>query len=291
MNGEPSDAQSENPEPPPAEPAPPQPQHMVLCRRCRRFSPADAVRCLFCRAPSRDPEAERSAARERFETEETGKRFSALFWIFGLLLAVNVQLFWYFRDTPDVKPLTEPMVRNSAMALTVAEAVDALLVIFAFARLRTVIEPAPGIGRRRRLGWLLAIPLLALLLAANTGYHWVLMTIADIKPEVDEIVTSGHHRIWLLALYCVQPAIIEELFCRRLAFDFFSHHTTVGTAAFASAAMFASMHTGALVAFPYFVLFGFVMAWLRWWSGSLVLPMILHFAHNFLISIHELATT
>lgn len=288
MNGEPSDAQSENPETPPVEP---EPQHMVLCRRCRRFSPAGAVRCLFCRAPSRDPEAEHAAAQDRIETEETGKRFSALFWTFGIMLAVNVALSWYFKGTPDVTPMTEDMVRNSATALTVAEAVDSLFVIFALVKLRSIITPAPGIGNRPRLAWLIAIPLLAFLLAVNTAYHWALITLSGIKPEVDEMMSSGHHQIWLLVLYCVQPAIIEELFCRRLTFDFFSHHTTVGTAAFASAAMFASMHTGALVSFPYFVLFGFVMAWLRWWSGSLALPMILHFAHNFLISIHELAPT
>ncbi len=186
--------------------------------------------------------------------------------------------------------MTEPLVRETATALTIAEGVDTLFVIFAFISLRRVIAPAAGAGSRRRTAWLVAVPLLALLLAANLGYHWALMDLAGVKPETDDLMAPGHHRWWLMALVCIQPAIVEELFFRRLTFDFFSNHTTRGTAAFASAAMFAGAHTGALISFPYFVLFGIVMAWLRWWSGSLLLPMLMHFTHNLSISLYELAT-
>jgi membrane protease YdiL (CAAX protease family) len=55
--------------------------------------------------------------------------------------------------------------------------------------------------------------------------------------------------------------------------------------------MFAGAHTGALLSFPYFVIFGIVMAWMRWWSGTLALPMLMHFAHNLCISLHELAAS
>lgn len=234
--------------------------------------------------------AARRDLRALSETEETGKRVSALFWFFGFLLLTNVLLFWSQRGGPDEKPMSEPAVRQTAIALTVAEAVDTLLVIFAIISLRGAIPPVTGAGSRRRMAWLVAVPLLALLLAANLGYHWALMDIAGVKPETDELMSAGHHRLWLLALICIQPAIVEELFFRRLTFDFFRSHTTLGTAAFASAAMFAGAHTGALLSYPYFVIFGIVMAWLRWWSGSLALPMLMHFSHNLLISLHELAT-
>lgn len=234
--------------------------------------------------------AARRDLRAHTETEETGKRVSSLFWIFAFLLLTNVVLSWSQRSRPDVKPMTGPMVRQTAVALTVAEAVDTVLVILAFVILRKAVAPAAGIGGRRRTAWLVALPLLALLLAANLGYHWALMTIAGVKPETDDMLTTGHHQYWLLALICIQPAIVEELFFRRLTFDFFRNHTTLGTAAFASAAMFAGAHTGALMAYPYFVLFGIVMAWLRWWSGSLALPMLMHFTHNLAISLYELAT-
>lgn len=190
-----------------------------------------------------------------------------------------------------MKPMTESMVRRTAIALTFVEAVDTILVILAIIILRRAIAPDARGGRHRRMAWLVAVPLLALLLAANLGYHWALMDLAGVKPETDDLMEAGHHKWWLLALICIQPAIVEELFFRRLTFDFFCNHTTRGTAAFASAAMFAGAHTGALLSFPYFVLFGIVMAWLRSWSGSLALPMLMHFTHNLIISLHDLATS
>lgn len=241
----------------------------------------------------RNPDTAGAAQRDlraHAETEEAGKRVNSLFWFFAFLLLTNVVLSWSQRGRPDVKPMTEPMVRETAIALTVAEAVATLLVIFALISLRRAITPAAGVGSHRRMAWLVAVPLLALLLAANLGYHWALMDLAGLKPETDDLMSAGHHRWWLLALVCIQPAIVEELFFRRLTFDFFSNHTTRGTAAFASAVMFAGAHTGALLSFPYFVLFGIAMAWLRWWSGSLLLPMLMHFAHNLSISFYELAT-
>lgn len=234
-------------------------------------------------------DAARRDLRDIAAMHEAGKPVSALFWFFGILLLTNVVLFWSQHGRPDVEPMTEPMVKQTATALTIAEGVDTLLVIFAMIHLHNVIAPAVGTGARRRMAWLVAMPLLALLLAANVGYHWMLMDLAGISPETDVLMSAGHHRWWLLALVCVQPAIVEELFFRRLTFDFFRSHTTLGTAAFASAAMFAGAHTGALMSYPYFVLFGIVLAWLRWWSGSLALPMLMHFTHNLIISLHELA--
>jgi uncharacterized protein len=152
------------------------------------------------------------------------------------------------------------------------------------------IEIPADLGQKRRAGWVLALPILVCLLLINIGYHMLLMTLAGIEPEGDLLMQSGHHRIWLVALMCVQPAIIEELFFRRLVFDFFRSHTTIGTAAFASAVMFAAAHTGGFLSIPYLALFGFAMAWLRWMTGSLTLPIIVHFLHNLLISLHELAT-
>jgi CAAX protease family protein len=111
------------------------------------------------------------------------------------------------------------------------------------------------------------------------------------RPEADELLASGHYRWWLLILLCVQPAVIEELFFRRLTFDFFCEATSAGTAAFTSAIMFAAVHTGGFISLPYLVLFGFCLGWLRWFTGSLALPMVLHFAHNVLMSVYELVVS
>lgn len=264
---------------------------VIACQRCQRHSPESAERCLYCDAllPGRVPRPR--VIRASHIPESTHRGVSWLFWIFTLQLLVNVGISWYLRGQPDDKPLPEHVVRESAMALTVAEVFDAVLVIVAAITCSRFIEVPSDLGRKRRMGWNLGLPLLALLLLINIGYHMLLMTMAGIEPEGDLLMQSGHHQIWLLVLMCVQPAIIEELFFRRLVFDFFRAHTTIGTAAFASAAMFAAAHTGGFLSIPYLALFGFTMAWLRWMTGSLTLPIILHFLHNLLISLNELATT
>jgi uncharacterized protein len=248
------------------------------CPRCRHEQAVTAARCVRCFAPGPCAEIPEHGA--------TG----ALFWLFGVLLSTNVVLSWVLADLPDETPWDEPTVRRTALALTVAMAVDTVLVAIAYAVLRRRIVAPPGPPNAARAAWLLAPLVLTALLAVNVAYHWSLLTLAGVAPETDALMASGHHTAWLLVLACVQPAIVEEIFFRRLAFDFFLQHTGVGAAAFASSAMFAAAHTGALISFPVLLLIGGALAWMRWRTGSLLLPVLVHFLHNLAISIHDLAT-
>lgn len=268
----------------------PEPPQLTVCQRCGRHTPVAADHCLVCSAPIPGRAPRPRVIHANHVPESTHRGVTWLFWIFSLQLLVNVVISWYLRGRPDDTPLPENVVRQAAMALTIAEVIDAALVIIAAITCSRFIKVPTDLGQKRRTGWIVALPILACLLLINIGYHTLLMTIAGIEPEGDLLMQSGHHRIWLLALMCIQPAIIEELFFRRLVFDFFRSHTTMGTAAFASAVMFAAAHTGGFLSIPYLALFGFTMAWLRWMTGSLTLPIILHFLHNLLISLNELAT-
>lgn len=225
---------------------------------------------------------------QKIVPDEVHRGVAWLFTIFGLLLLSNVFLFWWFTGRSDAP--TRSNVFEAAVALSVVQVVDAFLVILAWYFARQEIYPPKGMGSRRRIGWVLGLPVLAGLLVVNVGYHWLLQTMAEIEPETDQLITSGHYQWWLLVLMCVQPAIIEELFFRRLTFDFFCNTTSVGTAAVVSSIMFAAAHLGGFLSLPYLAFFGFCMAWLRWFTGSLVLPIVLHFLHNLAISLHELAT-
>jgi membrane protease YdiL (CAAX protease family) len=260
------------------------------CPRCAYAAAATDRHCPRCFAsPESTLGAGEAAVRRRPDLPEHAST-GTLFWIFGLLLATNVGLAWALSDLPDETPWAESTVRRAATALTVVAALDTLRDLIAYLRLRGSIVAPPGPTQKARTTWLLALPVLALVLAVNLSYHWSLLALAGVEPETDALLASGHHTAWLLFLICVQPAVIEELFFRRLAFDFFLQHTGAGTAAFASAAMFAAAHTGALLSFPMLLGFGMVMAWLRWRTGSLVLPILMHFLHNLAISIHDLAS-
>jgi membrane protease YdiL (CAAX protease family) len=209
-----------------------------------------------------------------------------LFTIFALMLLTNVLLAWFLNPTRAPDHSQEDIFR-AAMGMTVVEVLDTFLVLLAWRLYRYEILPAPGIGAHRQRGWLFALPLLGVLLAINFGYHFFLHWLVGLKPEADALLASGHYQWWLLALICIQPAIIEELFFRRLTFDFFCSSTSVGTAAFASAMMFAAAHTGGFLSLPYLALFGFSLAWLRWFTGSLALTMIVHGLHNLIVSLDD----
>lgn len=216
---------------------------------------------------------------------QTDEKVSGIFVTFSLLLVTNVVLYWLVQPPLDPDAMTREEVASTARFLTAGGAVDTVLVLLAWFRFRGKIAAPPGLGGRAGKAWLAAAPVLGLLLLANLGYHRALNTLFGVTPEADLLMQSGHCRVWLLALICIQPALVEELFFRRLCLDFFARYTGVGTAALVSAIMFAGAHTFGLASFPYLVLFGLGMAWMRILTGSLWLPVTLHLLHNFIISL------
>jgi membrane protease YdiL (CAAX protease family) len=204
------------------------------------------------------------------------------------LLVTNVALFWYTATIDDEVLATERGVRRLATAWSIVAALDTVIVLATWLLVRREVPARPAPAGKAARTWLLAPLILAGLLGVNVLYHLGLMELADVEPDSDVVLASGHHTVWLLALFCIQPALIEELFFRRLALDFFLPYTTPGSAVYASAAMFAAVHTGALISFPVLLVVGAVLGWVRLRTGSLVLPVTLHFLHNLAISLHEL---
>ena len=203
-----------------------------------------------------------------------------LFGTFGLLLVANVVLSWYLQSQDASKPGGEG---HAWVAQLVAVAFDSTLVLLTFALCRNSILPSRGLGKRRILGWSLAVPAIAILLLANFGYHRLMLTLSGTQAPAPQLSPVTDYWWWSVALVCVQPAIVEELFFRKLAFDYFCEATSPGTAAFVSAMMFAAVHTAGFLGIPYLVAFGVCLAWLRWFTGSLALTMGLHFLHNLLL--------
>ena len=54
-----------------------------------------------------------------------------------------------------------------------------------------------------------------------------------------------------------------------------------------SATMFAFMHVAVLPSVPYLIVLGAVLAYLRLASGTLLLPILIHFAHNLVVLLIE----
>jgi membrane protease YdiL (CAAX protease family) len=126
---------------------------------------------------------------------------------------------------------------------------------------------------------------LAVLLALNFLYHEFL---SGLLPSVEEPERMLAGREWLYILaYCLQPAIVEELFFRGLVLDWF--RTAMGTAGaiIVSSVMFALCHVYAPIGVPYLFVAGAAFAAARILTGGLALPMALHFAHNLAVTLIE----
>jgi membrane protease YdiL (CAAX protease family) len=83
-------------------------------------------------------------------------------------------------------------------------------------------------------------------------------------------------------MICLQPAIIEELFFRYIAFGVLYRVTGLHSAVWVTAVMFAAVHLYNPLGMPYLFVVGVVFGYARAWGG-LALPMGMHFFHNFAV--------
>jgi CAAX protease family protein len=251
----------------------------VLCWRCGKQVEPDNEVCCHCRA---------SLLRERGPVASVSPRDAEtlppvkLIWVFSLLLLVSLFYGWavHFCWPPQALYRGRQELQREIAWTLVVEAVDVALLGLAL----LWIGPPAGLPRpswsRRTAAWLAATPLLVLLLVVNVGYHRVLQDLFFMpNPERDLDVTEGLLG-WFVLIFCVQPALLEEFFFRYLALGVLREWTGTHTAVLISAVMFGMAHVFAPLSIPLFVAIGLALGYLRVASGSLVLPIVLHFGHN-----------
>jgi uncharacterized protein len=123
----------------------------------------------------------------------------------------------------------------------------------------------------------------ALVLGANLAYHTVLRGYLGIAPKADPLVAATGVTPLVLFAYCIEPALVEELFFRYLALDTLRGVMNVHAAVLVSSLMFGLAHIGVPLSIPMLALVGVALGYARVASGGLALPMLLHFLHNFVI--------
>jgi hypothetical protein len=112
----------------------------------------------------------------------------------------------------------------------------------------------------------------------NFGYHHLLENYVQYPLWAHKDL---HFPIgWTIVLVCFQPGIIEELFFRYLALGTLTRVMGVGSAICVSSLMFGMAHSGVLLSIPILTVVGVCLGIVRVWSGSIVLPILLHAAHN-----------
>ena len=131
----------------------------------------------------------------------------------------------------------------------------------------------------------IALPMLVLALGMNMAYHRVLHEFGDFMRDEDYATLLGSVNAAVLMI-CVEPALFEELFFRGVAWKSLRHHMGPHATVLVTSAMFGMAHIGVPMSVPALFAVGVVFGYLRLWSGSLWLSMILHFLHNLFIVLY-----
>ncbi len=186
-----------------------------------------------------------------------------------------------FNDT-DVMTLSERQVKDRLVnEMLLFEGMDTVIVVVGIlVASRPLARAAAG---NRAVAWAAAAPGFLLLLGVNLGYHqflkWLVSPYQDPNaPGVIDI--SLKDGWWAILLVCVQPAVVEELFFRYLLFGHLWPHLGVHGAVWVSAVIFGMAHLGNIPGWPVLILLGAGLGYARAYSGTLALPIGLHFLHN-----------
>lgn len=264
-------------------PAPPPP---IECWRCGKSYDAAASECSYCRAaaPRTSGVVVVATRTQPVVCDDPWSPVVKLIVYYAVLLATSIVFGLIYRVRfESAHDLTRTDRIWLLQAMLVMEIIDTIIIVAAW---RSLGRPSVSYsGVSRPLAWGAAAPGLALLLALNYVYHFVL---SQFVPTIDdpERLLSGYELLHL-ASYCVQPAIIEELFFRGLVLDWFRTSMTTRGALVVSSVMFGMVHIYAPASVPYLVVAGLVLGGARIMSNGLVLPMILHFLHNLFVTLYQ----
>jgi membrane protease YdiL (CAAX protease family) len=183
---------------------------------------------------------------------------------------------------PDEKP-TPARARRQLNLILGVEILDAALVGAALAMVARPARRAPMSNLPQALLWGASVVGVFALVAVNGAYHDALRAHLSLEPARDLIVAATGITPLVVVTYCLQPAIVEELFFRHLALDNLRGVMTVHQAVFISSLMFGIAHIGVPLSVPMLILVGVPLGYARVMSGNLLLPMLIHFLHNGII--------
>ena len=252
------------------------------CWRCAERVVAGTPSCPKCAAPLRRS-SDRSGERRKNRPDQA---LGAVLILFVIQLATSIVFgsivsFGLESKGTDTKAMDPGTPLRAMVGLEIFDSLVIIAGYFWMTRPR-VFEPL----MKPAVAWALGLPAIVGALFLNQTYHGFLRSLIHSKSEPDLLLAAGVTPLVFFA-YCVQPAIIEELFFRHLALDSLRSVMAPVPAALVSSLMFGMAHLGVPLSIPILSVVGLTLAWARMASGSLALPMILHAVHNFLVIISE----
>ncbi|MCD4824965.1 MAG: CPBP family intramembrane metalloprotease [Phycisphaerae bacterium] len=135
-----------------------------------------------------------------------------------------------------------------------------------------------------RLSAILGLLALVPLLAINYYYHSWLTQLLGVERAfpLDEFKELGQDKSAMIVLFCVLPAIMEEIAFRGLIQHWLQVAIRPFYAIVLASVLFTAMHFS-IVSAPYLFAVGMLLGWTKYKTGSLYPSMLIHFIHNFIV--------
>lgn len=186
----------------------------------------------------------------------------------ALLVVCLGSAWWVDRHGPSLKTL---VAVQSLLVLVTAVTAGAT-----WRALRETTFAAP-----RPTDWLMAVVgIMVTVCIAVLNRAAVVWLLPESEEQFFEAVFGPSPRLGLLLLVvAVLPAVFEELAFRGVILSALLSHLGSRSAVFVSAVMFCLVHLTPLM-FPFLLVMGLALGYLRVRSRSLYPSMLLHFAHN-----------
>ncbi|MFT3882666.1 MAG: CPBP family intramembrane metalloprotease [Gemmatales bacterium] len=243
---------------------------MIVCWRCG-LSPESQVRCIHCEAV-----LEAGGKKKNSGSASQDRSPSVLRLILAYFIMLCVSLGWsmFIHSSRNISD------SQHDAGIIIVECLDLLITLSLFIFLGRIRLPSPG-ERIRVLCWFIA-PCVSLVLYLLT--HWYVESIRRyVNLDWLRRESNMHFTLFYVIIVAVQPAIVEELFFRYFAYGTLRKLTNVHAAVVLSALMFALAHLYNPLGMPMLFVMGIVLGYARAGSGGVLLPMLMHFAHNFTV--------
>ena len=260
------------------------PEMETSCWRCELPVSASISVCPHCAARLKTKAAP-SAGQLRSPLTRDPVRM--LFISFVLLLATGIVHYFVLGFHFDEDQQVDALIRQQILVqIFFVEAIDTAIVLVVLAKYSDFFRGESSSASTRIAAWIGSVPLLLALLTANFFYHSLLRDYLQVPILQDEL--SSQFDLLFLLVVCIQPAVVEEAYCRGFALQVLRSVTDKHAAIWIAGVIFSLMHVAVPLSMPYFVLFGVCLGYLRQFSGTIWLPVVIHFTHNLAISLLDL---
>lgn len=251
---------------------------LVKCWRCGKFVDQLVTKCPSCLAKLRDEVVGTSRRRDPSAASSGSDLLIQMLKFYSVMLVVSI-VQGFVAAIQGLQPGVETLV-----FIGIAEFIDTIIVIVAWNSISECQQPTPSEPEDSRSGlWWWLLPVLGILLAINIGYHHVLRTCFQVPLIEDQLTHDPRLLPWWVLVICVQPAVVEELFFRQIAFRAIRTTVSLRATIIVTSAMFGMAHLGSPLSIPILCLIGLALGYFRTSRSGLWLPIVLHFLHNLCI--------